>query len=211
MYTYAGLNPIRLIDQNGEDQFVYFWSSEQSETGVGHVAWGVGTQAKQEFYEANPTNGAFSAMKTPFKSEGAMQNVLASSDKGQHGKEPDLILRLSTLPEQDKNAKANVEQFFKGNKNWTPLADCADVAKTGMKATTYDPGKALYSTPQELAQDIQENNQPAISAGLITTLKGDLKGFGAGTGATRGFIQNSVEGAGQWLGGKAYELSHPDK
>lgn len=204
MYSYAGLNPIRLVDRNGEDQFLYFWSSEQSETGVGHMAWGVGTEQKQTFYEANPSTVAFSKMKTPFRSEGSMQSVLASSDKGQHGQEPALILKAKTTPEQDKKGQADVEQFFVDHKRWTPVADCADVGKTGLKAAGYDAGMSPMSTPQEFAQDILENNKKAIDVGQITTLKGNLKDFGGGTGAVHGFARNIINEAGE----KAYDLLH---
>jgi len=192
-YQYAGRNPVKLVDPDGRDIYLYFWSSEQTASGVGHVGVGVGSDENQVFYEANPTaNGLNAPMSQDFKIEGSMKEV---ASKAHNSNEPELILKLNTSSVQDKATIEALDNFFKENKNWNAFkSDCADAAKIAIKKGGFDPGKAfLISTPQELAQDLYENNIK-YSGNLIEEVKGDWKNYREGVGAVNGLIKKNIPG-----------------
>jgi uncharacterized protein RhaS with RHS repeats len=188
-YQYGGLNPIIFVDPDGRDIFLYFWKPENTGSGAGHVATGVGTAQNQTMYEANPTTSAPTApMAQPVKQSGSMEQVISNA----HNKNrPDLILQLKTSAQQDKAAIGNLNKFFEKNKDWIFTdANCATAAGAGVKASSFDPGKSVgIDSPVELAQDLFENNSAAVKSGDIKAIHGDWKSFNAGTGSVRGVIQ----------------------
>ncbi|WP_239006779.1 RHS repeat domain-containing protein [Leptospira interrogans] len=140
-FSYVKGNPIGAKDPTGHDTFLYFYKSETTDSGAGHVAVGVGNTKKQTLYEANPENSnPISPMEKTYKHEGSMDEVLKKNHIGSKGKNPDLILQLKTDSKgaEDGKIKETAEKFFEKNKNWTVYnANCTDLAKQGTAQTKY--------------------------------------------------------------------------
>ncbi|AXR62415.1 hypothetical protein DQM68_09055 [Leptospira mayottensis] len=198
-FSYVKGNPIGAKDPTGHDTFLYFYKSETTDSGAGHVAIGVGTQEKQTLYEANPVNsGPIRTMEKTYKHEGSMDEVLKKNHIGSKGKNPDLVLQLKTDSKgtEDGKIKETAEKFFEKNKNWTVFnANCTDLAKQGTAQTKYKSGKAPISTPTDFANDLHKNNQEAIKSGDIKVLKGDFQKYKDGTGSAAGVSKVLVNDA----------------
>ncbi|EMO01794.1 RHS repeat domain-containing protein, partial [Leptospira interrogans] len=198
-FSYVKGNPITFKDPTGHDTFLYFYKSETTESGAGHVAVGVGNTKKQTLYEANPENSnPISPMEKTYKHEGSMDEVLKKNHIGSKGKNPDLILQLKTDSKgaEDGKIKETAEKFFEKNKNWTVYnANCTDLAKQGTAQTKYKNGKAPISTPTDFANDLHKNNQEAIKSGDIKVLKGDFQKYKDGTGSANGVSKVLVNDA----------------
>ncbi|WP_275477943.1 RHS repeat domain-containing protein, partial [Leptospira noguchii] len=198
-FSYVKGNPIGAKDPTGHDTFLYFYKSETTDSGAGHVAVGVGNTKKQTLYEANPENSnPISPMEKTYKHEGSMDEVLKKNHIGSKGKNPDLILQLKTDSKgaEDGKIKETAEKFFEKNKNWTVYnANCTDLAKQGTAQTKYKSGKAPISTPTDFANDLHKNNQEAIKSGDIKVLKGDFQKYKDGTGSANGVSKVLVNDA----------------
>ena len=78
VYHYAGQNPVKFVDPDGNDIFLYFWFSSQTESGAGHVATGVGTASSQVMFDPYPSiSGSDSLYKQPLSSSGSMKAVMS--------------------------------------------------------------------------------------------------------------------------------------
>ena len=180
-------NPVNLADLLGLDVYLFFWSSLQTQSGAGHVATGVGTESGMDVYDPYPSDGSGSSYKEPLKISGSMDKVTGSF----HNKsDPELILKI--VAENDKKVIERIEKLIKKvNSTWqVAQSNCADIAKEGIRSTDIDPGKSgVYSTPQELAQDIYENNR---NSNLIFVIKGDWKTYRNSEGATKGIMYKII-------------------
>ncbi|UOG63005.1 hypothetical protein MAL04_11365 [Leptospira noguchii] len=198
-FSYVKGNPIGAKDPTGHDVFLYFYNSETTDSGAGHVAVGVGNTKKQTLYEANPENSnPISPMEKTYKHEGSMDEVLKKNHIGSKGKNPDLVLQLKTDSKgaEDGKIKETAEKFFEKNKQWTVYnANCTDLAKQGTAQTKYKSGKAPFSTPTDFANDLHKNNQEAIKSEDIKVLKGDFQKYKDGTGSANGISKVQINNA----------------
>lgn len=130
-------------------------------------------------------SGSDSLYKQPLSSSGSMKAVMS---RFQNKNQPALILQLKTTPAQDKIAIKNINKLIsKNNGEWRlKSSNCADVGRTGARSGDYDDGISPISTPQELAQDLFESNEQAVTSGNIKVLKGNWKEYRDSSGSFRG-------------------------
>lgn len=194
-YAYVRNNPVKYVDPDGHDIFLFFWKSEQTNSGVGHVATGVGTKKNMTVYDPNPShsnhNKYVDTPNKPFVNTGSMEKI---SSEFHNEANPALILQIKTVNgSKDKEVIKAINKLVTENKNtWTfAESNCADVAKTGIRETDINPGKAfIVSTPQELAQDLYENNKDSKK---IDAIKGSWKSYRDSTGALRGGASKGIK------------------
>ncbi|PJZ70254.1 hypothetical protein CH373_12445 [Leptospira perolatii] len=195
-FAYVKGNPVGAKDPTGHDIFLYFYSSESTESGAGHVAMGVGSKKNQTLYEANPVNsGPDRPMEKSYKHSGSMKEVLNKNHIGRTTKkQPDLILQLKTnSKEEDPKVRQAVEGFFKENENWVyNKSNCTDMSRVGLSKTKYKGGKEIVSTPTEFADKLLTNNPTDFVQGNIVELKGSIGNYKDGTGSAAGVIKNAT-------------------
>jgi len=187
LYGYCRNNPIMYIDLSGKNIYLFFWATNETTSGAGHVAIGVGNKKNMIMFEANPTNSWPKApMDRNYKLKGSVSSVAFQSSLKHKRNNMPVIIEFTTTRKQDADTLKKLEDFFKKNKNWHyKKSDCADCAKEGMKAAGLDGGKAVISsTPMELAEDLMDKSKKQVFAevnGSLTLFvkysNGSIKGM----------------------------------
>jgi len=177
-YSGMGNNPILLVDIDGRDIYIFVYASKNTESGAGHTSFAVGQDTKNLTYYSHYR-----------KSDGGgkiVSGLSLSELKGNYEKNnfahgqteaPVLVLRIKTSPEID--AKMNKSGKENINSTWTLMTNnCADCTKDAIDKTGLSEGVAFgISTPNEMVEDLYENNKEAFKDGTITTVKGDLQDY----------------------------------
>ena len=175
-YSYVRGNPVKYLDIEGTNVYLFFWRTNDTRTGAGHVAIGVGTRDNLVLFEANPSKSAIVAPMDPkYKIRGDIPRVSTVSTIN-HGRSAlPVVIEFKTSKDQDKGATKALEDWFDKYKNWDlGNADCADAAKAGLQGAGLDGGSEfLVSTPKGLAKDLLDNSKKQV----FTNLNGSLVSF----------------------------------
>jgi len=196
-YVYCANNPIKFIDIEGKDIYLFIYASKDTESGAGHVAMAIGQ---------NPDNLTYYSHYR--KQDGGGQKVnkvglkAISSDyekkNFKHGQTaaPTLVIRIKTSEDIDKKMMETSDENI--TSTWTLMSNnCADVAKDALNVAEVSEGVAFgVSTPNELVEDLFENNKELVGNKTISVIKGDLKEY----------LKNEPNSVNQVIFGKDEEL-----
>lgn len=171
-YSFVNNSPVLFIDPNGENIFLFFWSTDpsQSPSGAGHVAISVGDESAMIFFEAMPLSGGATAPMDPnYLYSGTLDEVLIQSAVNQHNRpDPALIISYATSNDQDYEALIQLHKLFYESQNWSIWApDCADAAKCGLRAAGLEAGFNLFvSNPKSLFNSLTVLGSPSNYGGI---------------------------------------------
>lgn len=154
--------------------YVFIYESDQTESGAGHVAiaFGKDTQALVYYTKYRQKDGGGHKVKPSTLAQAQAYDYLELKHQD---KPPSLVLML---PIQDHNLVALEKESDRWHlqEPWTLLVNnCTDAAKRVLRKTKINPGFAfLISTPNELIEDLVENNRERFANHSYQCIQGDL-------------------------------------
>ena len=171
-------NPIIATDPDGKDIIIFIFASENTESGAGHSSFAVGQDDKSLRYYSNylKSDGGGQLVE---KVDLADLKSTYEKDNFTHGqsKPPVLVLRIKTGASTDANM-IEVADVKITERWWLFKNNCADITKSVLDKSNYSEGIAFpNSTPNELVEDLYENNKKAFESGEITVIQGNLKEY----------------------------------
>lgn len=154
--------------------YLFIYESDQTESGAGHVAFAFGKDTNQLIYYTKYRQKEGGGKRVYPCSLQQAQSYDSQYLKHQSNL-PNLVLELSI----DSIAFIELEKVSNHwhlDKPWTLLVNnCTDAVKRVLRKTKINPGFAfLISTPNELIEDLVENNRERFKNQSYRCIKGDL-------------------------------------
>jgi len=177
-YSGMGNNPILIVDVDGRDIYIFVYASKNTESGAGHVSFAVGQDTKNlTYYSHYRKKDGGGKIVSGLSLDELKGNYEKKNFEHGQTEAPVLVLRIKTSPEIDAEMNKSGEENLKST--WTLMSNnCADCTKDAIDKTGLSEGVAFgISTPNELVEDLYENNKKAFKDGTITVVEGDLKKY----------------------------------
>ncbi|GAL87783.1 rhs repeat-associated core domain protein [Sporocytophaga myxococcoides] len=176
-YCYAANSPISIIDIDGRDIYLFFYSQEDSHSGAGHIAVGVGSETNMQYFSHYPVHD---------NAPGGAHNVTGLTyDKaknydvnaGLQQKPPALVIRIKTSGDVDAETVKKLTESLK--LEWSATGqNCADGGKQACTiAGVKHAENELISSPARLADYLLNENADKLKNGTISVVEGDVAKF----------------------------------
>ena len=116
--------------------FMYIWYPEQTPSGAGHAAIGLGNYKHQQFYESMPSKSLpVARMQKPYSVYGCINTVLKNAHIRNR---PNLILSLPIKTSHYSEIISQIKSFFKQSRYFHfKRNNCADLCLTALNSAGF--------------------------------------------------------------------------